>query len=130
MEKRILIPLFLLCIALVLVAGCASEPAWTPTPATTKDPRSVIVKMYSSGDTLYADVKNIGGERSYKLQIDLYSGSVKTDTRYPTTPVLGYGETGRVKIYMPSDTTTYKLTAVAANVGGDYYRTYYDVTYA
>lgn len=96
----------------------------------TKDPRSARVKFGKGDGYLIADVTNIGSSsESYILVIDFYDGAVKVDTRTPSTPQIAPGETGRVKIYVPSDANKYNLDGVAVSIGGKIYKVYYDVEY-
>jgi hypothetical protein len=86
--------------------------------------------MYWSDGDAIADVTNIGrSAQDFTLLVDFYDGNIKLNSRTAQTAILQPGETGRVRIYAPSDANKFSLSAVAVTIGDDYYRVYYDVTY-
>jgi hypothetical protein len=134
MQKKIVISLIFICVAMIIAAGClggGSANVQKSPQVATPEPPVAKVKMSWANGVVTSDVTNSGSTvRSFMLVVDFYDGDVKVDTRYVDIPTLDPGETGRAKGAAPPGANKYELTAVTTTIGGKLYKVTYDVSYS
>jgi len=124
--------LLLVCIVMVVAAGCTSQSATkTPVKVTTvatPEPITTFVKITNSGGYLVIDITNNGGiYRDYMAVVIFYDGDVKlgpSGTHFATAQP---GETVQAKIPIPRDATRYVFDGVGETIAGQMYKTHYEL---